>query len=57
MNTWFRNALTFHHRLMAHYLEKRGWVTFYLDENSRKCGKGICWLKLYQDEKKRGNAA
>jgi hypothetical protein len=43
----FRNILSFHHRIMANFLRKRGWVAFYLDERSRQCN-GECWLKLYQ---------
>ena len=49
---WFRNSLSFHHRLMANFLRKRGWVAFYLEEEARNCNNGICWLKLYQQEMK-----
>jgi|GEM_PF-4114874 hypothetical protein len=42
------NALRFHHRLMAKYLRRRGWVAFYLDEVSRTCNGDTCWMKLYQ---------
>ncbi len=46
---WLRNARSIHHRLMANYIRKRGWVAFYLEEDARVC-KGVCWLKLYQQE-------
>ena len=49
---WLNNAKHFHHRIMAEFLRKRGWVVFYLEEPLREC-KGICWLKLYQDEMSR----
>jgi len=53
IKTWARNALTFHHRIAARFLERRGWVAFYLPEESRKClGDGLCWLELYQSELK-----
>lgn len=42
------NASTAHHRLMARYLERRGWVVFYLEEEHRTCLPGLCWLQLYQ---------
>jgi hypothetical protein len=47
---WFRNFSKVHERLMAKYLEKRGWIVFYLDEQSRHCGYNNegCWLRLYQ---------
>ena len=46
----WNNVLTIHHRWMMRYLQKRGWVVFYLDEEVRRCGKGVCWLDLYQHE-------
>lgn len=46
------NLPTLHHRLMANFLRKRGWVVFYLNEQSRTC-KGVCWLELYQQGEKR----
>lgn len=52
---WIKNASIFHHQIMRKFLEKRGWVVFYLDEASRTCGGDICWLKLYQEERKRSN--
>ena len=45
VTVWFRNALTFHHRVMARFLRNRGWVVFYLPEESREC-KDVCWMKL-----------
>lgn len=44
----FRNFLSFHHRIMANYLRKRGWVVFYLEESARNCNKEICWMELYK---------
>ena len=49
---WLENMKSFHHRIMQRFLEKRGWVVFYLEEENRVCGD-ICWLKLYEDERKR----
>ncbi len=49
---FFKNFKTIHHRIVARFLRKRGWVVFYLEEEARKC-KDMCWLKLYQDEEKR----
>lgn len=49
----WNNVKTFHHRMLAKYLKKRGWVVFYLEEENRTCGD-TCWLKLYQDEQQRG---
>lgn len=50
IQVWVRNALTFHHRIAARFLERRGWVVFYLPVESRKC-EGMCWLKLYESER------
>ena len=50
LKTWFRNSLTFHHRIMMRYLQKRGWVVFYLEEQARTCNGGVCWLSLYQSQ-------
>jgi hypothetical protein len=47
---WIRNNLHLHERLMAWYLRRSGWVVFYLDERSRECNQGTCWMKLYQTE-------
>jgi len=38
---------------MSIYLKRRGWVVFYLEERSRHCADGTCWLTLYQSEEKR----
>jgi len=43
------NLKTFHHRIMQRYLEKRGWVVFYLEKQNREC-KDVCWLKLYKEK-------
>ena len=43
------NLKTVHHRIMMRYLQKRGWVVFYLDKRARECN-GMCWLKLYESE-------
>ena len=47
------NASSAHHRLLARYLRKRGWVVFYLDSERRTC-KGGCWLTLYESEVGKG---
>lgn len=47
---WIRNAWTFHHRVAARFLQRRGWVVFYLPEGQREC-KDMCWLKLYESER------
>lgn len=52
IKVFFSNAKRFHHRLMAKFLRKRGWVVFYLEEEHRTC-KGQCWIDLYQAEEKR----
>ncbi len=46
---WLRNARSIHHRLMANYIRKRGWVAFYLEGDARVC-KNVCWLKEYQQK-------
>ena len=43
----WNNLSTIHHRWMMRYLQKRGWVVFYLDEENRHCS-ACCWLKLYE---------
>jgi hypothetical protein len=45
------NLMTFHQRLMARFLRKRGWVVFYLDKQARHCSDDFCWLKLYEESK------
>lgn len=49
--TWLKNARTAHHRVMMRFLQKRGWVVFYLEERNRVCGDGTCWLRLYKESK------
>ena len=40
-------------QLMMRFLRRRGWVVFYLEEESRVCNSGTCWLKLYRQQEKR----
>lgn len=48
--TWnWSNISTMHHRWMMRYLIRRGWVCFYLEEQSRDC-RGVCWLQLWKTE-------
>ena len=49
---WLRNATHFHHRVMMRYLQKRGWVVFYLEEENRGCNGDTCWLHLYEQVRK-----
>ena len=42
---------TWHHRVLARYLERRGWVVFYLEDNN-DC-RQFCWLRLYREERQR----
>jgi len=53
LQTWLHNFSGIPARWMARYLEKRGWVVFYLDEHARSCGNNGdgCWLALYQSIK------
>ena len=44
---WLHNVRYFPHKMMAKFLRKRGWVVFYLEEQSREC-KGVCWLDAYK---------
>ena len=46
------NAGSAHHRWMMRYLERRGWVVFYLDDASRQCGNNICWIELYESQRR-----
>jgi len=48
LRVWLYNALRIHHRLMARYLRRRGWVVFYLEQEHRECRGGECWLEMYQ---------
>ncbi|KKM16616.1 hypothetical protein LCGC14_1684030 [marine sediment metagenome] len=52
IKVFLKNLGNIHHRLMAGYIRKRGWVAFYLEPKQRHCN-GMCWLKLYEDEQKR----
>jgi len=49
---WVANVVCGHHRIMAAYLRKRGWVVFYLEEEQRGCTNNLdgCWLKRYKSE-------
>lgn len=49
---WLRNASRFHYRLMARFIESRGWVAFYLEDDCRVC-RNVCWMELYQQEQNR----
>lgn len=59
MKTWVKNFLNFPQRIMMRYLQKRGWVVFYLEEKLRVCnskkGNCTCWLELYQSTQKEGH--
>ena len=46
----WNNIKTFHHRIFANYLRKRGWVVFYLDNYARTCNM-VCWLSAYEYER------
>lgn len=51
---WFwltHNASSTHHRWMQRYLQRQGWVVFYLDERDRNC-RMDCWLWLSEQERK-----
>ena len=49
---WLRNATHFHERMMMRFLQKRGWVVFYLmPDDVRICRGDTCWMKLYQQNK------
>ena len=52
IRVWLSNARTTHHRVMARFLRSRGWVVFYLPEESRTCNGDVCWMQLYQDTSK-----
>lgn len=38
-------------RLMARYLQRKGWICFWLDRESQYCSgydnKNVCWLKEF----------
>ena len=50
IKVFLKNVRSFHHRVMARFLRKRGWIVFYLEEPSRICSDGACWMKLYLEE-------
>jgi hypothetical protein len=51
-----QNTRHIHERWMARFLERRGWVVFYLEEYARNCpSQGACWLELYQSGRKSGS--
>lgn len=48
------NLPSFHHRIMMRYLEKRGWVVFYLEPRYRDtCKDSNCFFNLYNKEELR----
>ncbi len=49
------NASSSHHRLMARYLKRQGWVCFYLEEEHRSCHHVGCYLEIYQHGEKGTN--
>lgn len=49
--TWLRNASTWHQRAMQRFLERRGWVVFYLPRGQRRCSEGVCYLHMYNRER------
>lgn len=52
-----RNGRHFHERIIARFLEKRGWCVFYLEEYARHCSKqGTCWLELYEQGRKKNDS-
>jgi hypothetical protein len=48
----WENFKSIHHRWMMRYLQKRGWVVFYLEEHYRVCGGG-CWMDRYKEQIKK----
>lgn len=48
---WFwltHNASSAHLRLMQRYLQRRGWIVFYLDPGVRTGCSPNCFLSIYQ---------
>lgn len=48
---WFwltHNASSSHERVLAGFLQRRGWVVFYLDPAHRECRGNVCWLQCYK---------
>lgn len=53
---WLKNLPSTPQRWAAAWLKRKGWVVFYLDERSRQCGYGTCWMSLYnQGERPKHN--
>jgi len=52
LQRWIANILCVHHRIMAAYLRRKGWVVFYLEEDQRYCVNNLdgCWLNRYKAE-------
>jgi len=55
LKVFLYNLKTVHHRWMVQYLRKRNWVVFYLEPEFRDCKDGVCWMKLYEAELKKGD--
>jgi len=52
VKVYLENLKSFHHRIMMRYLQKRGWVVFYLDEEHRKpCNDDSCYYNLFLKDK------
>lgn len=59
-----RNSTSWLNRRLAKYLQRRGWVVFYLDPDCRKCIPrndgadrrlpAVCWLAIYEEGRKQG---
>ena len=48
-----RNLRSSPQRVVARWLERRGWCVFYLEDQARTCnGQGVCWLSLYEQGRK-----
>lgn len=52
IKVFLHNLKSIHHRIMMRYLQKRGWVVFYLEAKYRTCSDDFCWLKLYEEQQK-----
>jgi len=48
MKAWLKNLPSFHHRILARFLRKHGWVVFYLEPEFRKCSNPDCWINAYE---------
>ncbi len=53
---WFwltHNASSSLNRWMMRYLQRRGWVVFYLEPECREClNYETCWMRLYEAGRK-----